>query len=276
MKISVTGAGGFVGRHVLDALVCEQVEIYAITRDAENLSTVDKSIKIIELDIYDCDANVFEKIGSPDILIHLAWSGLPNFKSLHHFETELPKQYCFLKRMVDAGLLNLFVSGTCFEYGMQSGALAANTITNPTNPYGFAKDVLRKQLEYLQQVKPFNLTWARLFYMYGEGQAINSLYPQLKQAVLRGDKEFNMSGGEQVRDYLPVETVAAKIVELSLSAKDKGCVNISSEQPISVRHLVEQWVDENDWNITLNFGCYPYPDYEPMTFWGINKVRENE
>ena len=94
---------------------------------------------------------------------------LSNYKSLYHFETELPRQYHFLESMIDAGLPSLLVIGTCFEYGMQSGALPAEMPTKPTNPYEYAKDALRQQLEFLRSIKPFNLTWGRLFYMYGEG-----------------------------------------------------------------------------------------------------------
>jgi len=209
-------------------------------------------------------------MGAPDTLIHLAWDGLPNYKSLHHFEAELPRQYKFIKHMVESGLSSLFVTGTCFEYGMQSGALSAEMKTEPANPYGYAKDALRKQLELLKNNIRFNLTWGRLFYMYGEGQAENSLYPNLKQAVLRGDKVFHMSGGQQLRDYLPIETVAERIVRMALEQRDIGVTNICSGKPISVGDLVQQWIRENGWDIQLNLGYYPYSDYEPMSFWGSN------
>ncbi|MDR3392574.1 MAG: NAD(P)-dependent oxidoreductase [Sulfuriferula sp.] len=268
MKIAVTGASGFVGRHVLVQLGRYDVEIVAITREAARLHDLAKSIRIVEMDIAHSTPNCFEKMGEPDILIHLAWDGLPNYKSLHHFETELPRQYFFLKGMIEAGLQSLLITGTCFEYGMQSGALSATMPTKPNNPYGYAKDALRQQLEYLKLVSPFNLIWARLFYIYGENQSGASLYPKLKEAVLRGDNIFNMSGGEQLRDYLPVENVASQIVKLALAQQDVGNINICSGEPISVRRLVEQWLYEKHWEIELNLGHYPYPDYEPMAFWG--------
>lgn len=267
MRVALTGASGFVGRHVLAALMQHDIEILAVTRDATALKDMNKSVEILEIDLY-ADYDFYQVMGAPDVLIHLAWDGLPNYKSLHHFETELPKQYMFIKRMVESGLNSLFASGTCFEYGMQSGELSADTITVPTNPYGFAKDALRKQLEFLKATRSFNFIWGRLFYMYGEGQAGNSLYSQLKQAVLREDKVFNMSGGEQLRDYLPITDVASLIVKLALSQQDLGCVNICSGRPISIRSLVEQWIQENGWKIKPNLGYYPYPDYEPMEFWG--------
>jgi dTDP-6-deoxy-L-talose 4-dehydrogenase (NAD+) len=204
----------------------------------------------------------------PDVLIHLAWSGLPNYKSLHHFEQELPAQYRFLKGLIESGLQTLVVAGTCFEYGMQSGSLSEDIAPRPNNPYGSAKDALRCDLEYLKAAHPFQLTWARFFYLYGEGQPESSLLPQLRQAAERGDRIFNMSGGEQLRDYLPVAEAARYLVSLALAKKDIGIVNVCAGAPVSVRKLVEGWIQENGWLITPNLGHYPYPDYEPMAFWG--------
>lgn len=271
MKIAVTGASGFIGRHVMSALQLQDVEVVAVTRDAARLGELSDAVSIVEMDIACPSSDNFEQMGRPDVLIHLAWDGLPNYKSLHHFEAELPRQYHFLKSMIEGGLSSLLVTGTCFEYGMQTGALSANMPTNPTNPYGYAKNALWKQLGFLKSVKPFNLTWARLFYMYGEGQPGTSLYPKLKEAVSRGDKIFNMSGGEQVRDYLPVEEVARQIARLARAQKDIGAINICSGNPVSVRRLVEQWLHENNWKIDLNLGYYPYPDYEPIAFWGVRE-----
>lgn len=272
MKVAVTGASGFIGRHVLAELNKHELDVVAVTRNAAHLTGLSESVRVVEMDISSLTPDCFEQMGRPDVLIHLAWDGLPNYKSLHHFETELPRQYSFINSMIEAGLPSLLVTGTCFEYGMQSGPLAAALPTQPNNPYGFAKDALRKQLEFLQSIKPFSMTWARLFYMYGEGQPGTSLFPKLKEAVSRGDNVFNMSGGEQLRDYLPVEEVAHQIVQLALAQNGAGTINICSEKPISVRRLIEQWLLENNWYIELNLGYYPYPDYEPMAFWGKGGV----
>jgi len=271
MKIAVTGATGFIGTHVLKELESHPVEIIAVTRDPKRLSESVNVHHAVSLDIANPGPDCYEKLGRPDVLIHLAWDGLPNYKSLHHFETELPLQFRFLQALIDSGLPSLFVAGTCFEYGMQSGPLSADMLPRPSNPYGFAKDALRQQLQFLKATKPFKLTWARLFYLYGEGQSSASLYPKLKEAVLRGDKVFNMSGGEQLRDYLPVEEVAKRIVNLSMDGTSNKVVNICSGKPISVRNLVEQWLAEHHWKIELNLGYYPYPDYEPMAFWGVEQ-----
>lgn len=268
MKICITGASGSIGRYVLAELMRQQVEVVVVTRDATQFSALVGPVRIVEMDISVADQNSFVLLGRPDILIHLAWDGLHNYMSLHHFETELPRQFSFLKAMIEAGLPSLLVTGTCLEYGMQSGPFSEELVTVPSTPYGFAKDALRQQLQYLQIVKQFHLIWARLFYMYGEGQSTNSLYSQLKDAVSKGAKVFNMSGGEQLRDYLPINEVARLITVLAKLQRDIGCVNICSGQPISVRKLVERWLLDNQWDIDLNLGYYPYPDYEPMAFWG--------
>lgn len=268
MKIAVTGATGFIGRHVINELASRDIEVIAVLRPGVSPVPNLPSTRMVQLDIQDAPANALEILGHPEGLIHLAWGGLPNYHSRHHFEKELPGQYLFLKTLVASGLKNLLVAGTCFEYGMQSGPLSESMEPRPNNPYGFAKDTLRRQLEFLKILHPFNLVWTRLFYLYGQGQSENSLLPQLMQAVARGDEEFNMSGGEQLRDFLPVSEVASAIVSLALKQADLGIINICSGQPISVRRLVENWIKENGWDIGLNLGYYPYPDYEPMAFWG--------
>jgi nucleoside-diphosphate-sugar epimerase len=268
MRIAVTGASGFIGRAVVDELSRRGIEVVACARSSLDAISAHSVMNVL-MDLHTPPSDAFEQLGCPDVLIHLAWGGLPNYRSLHHIEQELPAQYRFLSGLIDSGLRSLVVAGTCFEYGMQSGPLSEDLPTRPDNPYGFAKDVLRRELKFLQVTRSFALTWARLFYLYGEGQAETSLLPQLRKAVSRGEKIFNMSGGEQLRDYLAVEEAAAHLVALAIAGRDAGPVNVCSGRPISVRRLVEGWLRDKGWEIELNLGHYPYPDYEPMAFWGM-------
>jgi nucleoside-diphosphate-sugar epimerase len=269
MKVAVTGARGFVGRHVIGELARRDIEVIATERPGVvRERPAAANIRWVALDIAKPPENSFAALDRPDVLLHLAWDGLPNYRSLHHFETELPLQYGFLSNVVRKGLPALVTVGTCFEYGQQSGPLAANLETRPTNPYGFAKDALRKKLQYLKGAHPYKLTWARLFYMYGNDQPGTSLLPLLKAAVAAGDREFPMSGGEQLRDYLPVTEVARRLVDLAANPGDPGPINLCSGRPISVRRLVEGWIEQNGWKIEPKYGALPYPDYEPMAFWG--------
>ena len=168
MKVAVTGATGFVGKHVLRALSARaEVEVTASSRNPAPPGSLPIGVHHVALNMTMPSPDDYDRLGRPDVLIHLAWSGLPNYKSLHHFETELPSQYTFLRHLVDAGLPSLFVTGTCYEYGMQCGPQHESMVSAPCNPYAFAKTALRQQLEYLSSLKNVKLTWARLFYMFG-------------------------------------------------------------------------------------------------------------
>jgi nucleoside-diphosphate-sugar epimerase len=271
MNILVTGATGFIGQNLIPILLGGGHHITVLARKKEKASNFHwyKKVRFITYNILDI-SKPLPPIGEHDAIIHLAWTGLPNYKSLFHFETNLPANYRFLKDIIGRGVNHVLVSGTCFEYGMQSGCLSEEIQTQPSNPYALAKDTLRKFLESLEKEKSFNLQWARLFYMYGPGQSHLSLLSQLDEAIERKDKIFNMSGGEQLRDYLSVQEVARKLAVLAEHPKCNGIVNICSGKPISVRRLVEQQLSIKNKKIRLNLGYYPYSDYEPMAFWGNN------
>ncbi len=269
MKVAVSGATGFIGRHVVAALERAGAEPTLWVRPAASpIGSELSRHPVVALDILDPPEQAFDKLGRPDALIHLAWGGLPNYASPHHVEQELPAHERLLARLIEQGLANLVVAGTCFEYGMQSGALAETADAAPANAYAIAKDALRRRLQTLRRGRPFLLTWARLFYLHGDGQAASALLPQLQRALDAGATTFPMSGGEQLRDYLPVEEAADDLVRLALARRDNGVVNICSGRPISVRALVEGWLAAHGRSIALDLGRYPYPAHEPMAFWG--------
>ena len=272
MKVLVTGATGFIGNYVIGELLKYNFDVIASGTKSKKIVDYDwlKKASYTQADLNESRGDWFTFFGNPDMLIHLSWQGLPNYKEMFHVEKNLPNNYYFLKNMIESGCKKVVVIGTCFEYGMQSESLKEDIETKPDNPYAQAKDTLRKQMEELQKKVDFNLKWIRLFYMYGKGQSPNSILSQLEAALENGDKVFNMSGGEQLRDYLPVEKVAEYIVKISLQSKVSGVINCCSGKPISIRKLVEDYLKEKNKNIELNLGHYPYPDYEPMEFWGNN------
>tara|TARA_R110002126_G_scaffold265852_6_gene408991 strand:- start:881 stop:1696 length:816 start_codon:yes stop_codon:yes gene_type:complete len=266
-KIVVTGASGFIGRHVVPLLLTRDYDIMVMGRNSDSFKAFDwsKSVEFVQTDIHAAPNSDIDLAGYG--LMHLAWDGLPNYKDNFHFTQNLPHHFSFLQNLVQSGVEKMLVTGTCFEYGMANGPLSADQDTHPKNPYAFAKDCLRQQLEYLQNQYAFDLKWARLFYMYGEGQNLKSILPLLDQAIDRGDAIFNMSSGEQLRDYLPVEMVAEKLLALYENER-VGKFNICNGIPITIRKLVEDHIAKRKSNIKLNLGFYPYPDYEPMAFWG--------
>jgi len=282
MRILVTGATGFIGQHLIPQLLQNGHEIIATSRTKKSAVIMPwyKRVSFIQHDLQSQPNTFVDACEQIDAVIHLAWQGLPNYQSCFHFEDNLPTSYQFIKALVESGISKVLVTGTCFEYGMQNGCLSENMPTHPENPYGLAKDTLRKFLQALQKEIDFSLLWVRLFYMYGAGQNSNSLLAQLDQAIENKTPVFNMSGGEQLRDYLPVEKVASNIVTLIEHPKTDGIYNCCSGQAISVRRLAEERIKERNASIQLNLGYYPYPDYEAMAFWGSNhrirRIIENE
>ncbi|NYH07400.1 NAD-dependent epimerase/dehydratase family protein [Pseudomonas moraviensis] len=271
MKVLVTGATGFVGRHLVAALLARGCTVRAVARDAQKAADMPwiKDVEFVSADIHAADLDVDALTEGVDALAHLAWPGLPNYRALFHFEHNLMADYRFIKGAVEAGVKQVLVTGTCFEYGMQSGPLSESTEPQPSNPYGLAKHTLHLFLQNLAQEHPFTLQWARLFYLHGEGQNPNSLLAALDRAVDAGDVTFNMSAGEQLRDFLPIRTAANHLAAILHQRDFNGAINCASGRAISVRTLVEQHLRERGASIDLNLGHYPYPTHEPMAFWAV-------
>lgn len=271
MDVLITGASGFVGRHVTQALLERGHKVTALGRNSARHSAMPWHQKVpLEIcDIASMDADQFFADHHFEALVHLAWTGLPNFTGTFHLTENLPADLRFLSAAVKNGVGEIVAAGTCLEYGIQYGPLHVTMPTAPTTPYGLAKDTIRKALEMMQAERFFGLKWMRLFYMFGEGQNPRSVLAQLDQAIERGDETFRMSKGDQLRDYLPVTEIARRFGEVLGRSDIDGVINCCSGQPISILDLVQKRCAERGSSIRLERGHYPYPSYEPLAFWGI-------
>ncbi len=271
IKIAITGSTGFIGRHVIKYMKDEYREHDLIAVGRNGIKLKNFGCKYVEYDINSQQVDCFKLLGSPDILIHLAWDRLDDYNNLSHIEEILPNHIKFIKHMVNGGLKSITAVGTCYEYGNIEGSLSENMPTNPTTPYSIAKDTLRRFIQALSEQYDFTYHWGRIFFVYGNGQQERTLYGQLEKAIESDLKSFNMSGGEQIRDYMHVTELSKYISKLSLVENNNGIVNICSGKPISVRKLVEDWLKNKKKKIHLNLGHYPYSKHEPFAFWGSNK-----
>lgn len=274
-RILVTGATGFVGQYVVKQLLQKNCNVVLAVQNPEQAKVIfgeDKvAYKYFNLEEQDQIENYFEYFQKPDTLIHLAWEGLPNYKSDFHINENLPRHTSFLRNIIQNGLKDVVVTGTCLEYGMLEGELEEDVHVEPTVPYAIAKHRLHESLNELASQYKIDVKWLRLFYMWGEGQAAGSLIPQLQKTIQEKKKTFPMSGGEQIRDFLPIEKMAALIVEFALIENVSGCFNCCSGIPVTVKEFVESYIKNKGASIELELGVYPYPDYEPMKFWGSTK-----
>ena len=269
MRVAVTGASGFVGRHAVRALHSRGVEVIALSRTPP--ARVESGVVYAPLDLARIGSDAFARIGEPDVLLHLAWGGLPNYRSNAHLEHELPMQARFLEQALRGGLRRVVVTGTCLEYGLREGELDESMAVAPRVPYAEAKDVLHRRLRTLRDELGFGLGWLRLFYLYGEGQATTSLYRQLRSAIESGARRFAMSPGDQVRDFLAIERAAGMLADLAIDRSDAGVVNVCSGRPETVSDTVRGWLREWGADLELDLGALPYADYEPFAFWGSTR-----
>ncbi|UXN66755.1 NAD(P)-dependent oxidoreductase (plasmid) [Phyllobacterium sp. A18/5-2] len=139
MKYLVTGGTGYVGQHVVRALVEKGNDVVVASRNA---STPQAGISFLELDVLDPDQTTYETLGRPDVLIHLAWEDGFNHASKKHLEN-LPKHIEFLRNMLSGGLKHVVGVGTMHEVGYHVGPVFETTPTFPQHAYGIAKNHLR-------------------------------------------------------------------------------------------------------------------------------------
>ena len=174
MKILVTGASGYIGNHVIGELLRQGHAVIATSTGKQSAGQKAwfPQVAFVEYSLEQAGPeNLFTHFHEPDLLIHLAWQGLPNYKELFHISRNLFQQFNFIQNLIVHGLKDVTVTGTCFEYGMQSGALSEDMTALPQNPYAIAKDSLRKFLEVLKTKHAFNLKWlALVLYVWRGGK----------------------------------------------------------------------------------------------------------
>lgn len=276
-RVLVTGATGFIGSPVVDALLARGAKVTALCRNAARAEAWASArpsragLGIMIGDMAELPPGRLDELAAHDGILHLAWERLDAFKSPEHVDEILPRHLRFLAELVQRGARRLLAVGTCLEYGLAEGCLGEELPTRPVTAYGEAKDTLRRELEALCAGRGVVFQWCRLFYMYGPGQAEKSLLSQLDRAIKAGADVFDMSGGEQERDYLPVAEVAELLVRVAAQDAVTGVINCASGCPVTVRALVEEHLRRRGASLRLNLGHYPYPDYEPMRFWADTK-----
>jgi dTDP-6-deoxy-L-talose 4-dehydrogenase (NAD+) len=254
-RVAVTGASGFLGRHVVPELEERDCEVVTLGRSTANE---------IAFDLQD---GTWPQSGAQR-LVHLAWLGLPAYDDPVHLR-QVPQHLACLDAALRSGIRHVTIAGTCFEYGMQEGALAEAAAAQPetSNLYAQGKDLLRREAEALCHKAGATLRWGRIFYIYGERRR-RTLYTQLLDAIESGAEVFPLSPGDQVRDFLPVQEAAACLAEIALQDEVLGIINICRGRGITVREFVQSILGERRAALRLDLGYYPYSEFEPFAFWG--------
>ena len=188
---------------------------------------------------------------NPDALIHLAWDGLPNYENVKHFNN-LWWNLSFLHAAVNNRIRNITVTGTCLE-----------TVRFPPY-YAIAKLAVRARLfELLPTAK-----WARLWYLYGEGQREPCLLPSFKRAQQDNYETFSVVDG--ARDFIDVALVAYYLVLIAEQNSVNGIIDVCS----GVAEPVKSFLERQPGRKLKLVDNYPAQIYEPHSFHGDREKLE--
>ena len=269
MKVAVIGGSGFIGIHLIKKLSkLKNISIISTFKNKKLKNT--KKVKWVKYDLNSKKKrNMYNFLKKPDVVINLSWPDIPNYLTQNHFNT-YKKQKKMIKNLLNNGLKNLIVLGTCFEYGNINGKLSETLKTKPNTPYSRAKyQLLRSMLEFKKK-NSFNLTWLRLFYVYGHHPTRDTLYNIINK--LKTNKISSLSiSGNLVRDYLSIQDAVKIMIKFINLKKDAGIVNVCSGKPITLKKLTKKILNNKNLLSKIKFNKDKSNSYEPLKFWGDTK-----
>lgn len=264
MKVLVTGAGGYIGRHVVNELLGMGHEVIASDFKFDG---IDSRAKFCDEPIFSGNEDIYERLGKPDVCIHLAWrDGFKHNSSAHM--GDLSNHVVFLQNMMAGGLPMLSVMGSMHEIGYWEGAIDENTPCNPQSQYGIAKNALRQSLLLSAKEMDCKLHWLRAYYITGDDLHNNSIFAKITQAALDGKTEFPFTSGKNKYDFIDVDELAKMIAVASVQDKVNGIINVCTGKPQSLAERVESFIKENDFQIKLKYGAFPDRPYDSPGEWG--------
>ena len=270
-KILVTGAGGYIGRHVVKALLDAGQEVIASDL---RLDDVDDRAQKIVTNIFEPDDGLFTKLGSPDVCLHMAWRDGFKHNSDNHMG-DLSNHYRFIKTMLEGGLKQVAVMGTMHEVGYWEGAIDENTPCHPASMYGIAKNALREATLMLAKEHNAVAQWIRAYYIVGDDARGNSIFSKLLQAAQEGKTTFPFTTGKNKYDFINVDELARQIAAVVSQSEVDGIINCCTGQPITLAERVERYIKDNNLNITLDFGAFPDRTYDSPGVWGdATKIKQ--
>lgn len=239
MKTLITGSSGFIGKNLLQQNLGG--EIHTLSRMPFNSGIID--IKQHYGDLHDIEMLKKMAMLKFERVIHLAWQGLPTLtQDNNRLNFNLSRN--FLDCLLDSGVREVNITGSCLEYGALSQLVDENTPGENINDFGQTKLEL---LDYLKsQLVPFR--WFRIFYAYGPFQHKNSL---LMQAYLsaKGGNPLIPREARVSRDFIFVSDVARAISMLLQTSDAFGVFNIGSGASINIGTMLN--IVNNKMNVPL-------------------------
>lgn len=261
--VLLSGASGFVGRQIANALVDEyDVELHAVGRRTVEILP---SIRFHKADLLDEIAvDAVLRAVRAEVLVHAAW-----YVEHGEFWTApvnrrwLASGRLLAKSFYREGGRRVVALGSMAEYNWTSNQPMIETTTPlaPGTLYGRCKRDMFQALQRIASEWEGEFAWARLFNLYGEYEDPRRFVPYIIRSLLAGE-QARCTHGRQVRDYLNVREVGRAIAALALSPV-RGPVNIASGVAVTQAEVAEMLAKMCRASHLLALGAVPAPADEP-------------
>lgn len=215
MKVLLTGATGFIGKHTMEALLAAGHEVVALHRN--DRSAPAPGVHWVRSGLEDPDWGLIEELlgGEGFALVHLAAHGVDPKRGGWQdcFRFNVSHSLDFWLEAINRGAERIVTCGTCFEYGSAAGKhdlIPTSAAPEPLNAYAASKAAATMALHGVSSSLGIASLSLRPCVVYGEGEADYRLWPSLRRAARTG-QDFPMTAGTQMRDFVPVEKVAREL-----------------------------------------------------------------
>ena len=272
MQFFLTGGTGFIGSHFIQKAYCSGHAVRALCRAGGGTKIPIDTQPTWQTGALD-DLNPHFLYGC-DAVVHLASHGVSPRKAEWQalYRWNVAATIHLLQQAKAAGVKRIVLAGTCAEYGRaadQYNAIPPTAPLLPTSGYAASKAAAFMAATAFAIEHNMELAYLRIFSAYGEGQYAANFWPALRRAAIAGS-DFQMTKGEQVRDYVAVETVACALVKAAertdLVAGNPWVRNLGSGQPTTMKTFAEKWWAHWGAPGKLDVGALPYRSNEVMRF----------
>ena len=269
-SVLVTGAGGYIGRHVVTELLERGLRVKALDL---RMDGVDRRAERISIDLFSGDPDIYEAMGRPDVVLHMAWRDGFKHNSPAHLD-DLAKHYHLIDNLYAGGLKRLAVMGTMHEVGYWEGAIDENSRCAPASLYGIAKNALREATRLSAAAHDAVFQWIRAYYIVGDDKFGNSIFSKLLAAAEEGRSTFPFTTGKNKYDFISVDELATQIAAIVDQDAVTGIINACTGRPMTLAERVEGYIAENGLDIALDYGAFPDRPYDSPGVWGdATKIR---
>jgi UDP-glucose 4-epimerase len=246
----VLGGKGFIGSHLVNALVLKGCEVRSFDRfDSEAMQEEmirSKSLQLINGD-FQLARDVAPALEDCDICYHLISTTTPlssNLDPLFDIESNIKGTVQLLKLAIQAGVKKVvFVSSGGTIYGIpQETPMLENHPTNPTCSYGITKLAIEKYLDLYENLYGLQYSILRVANPYGEGQRAvkgQGAIAAFLSKALRNEQIEVWGDGSVVRDYLHVDDVVSALLMAAEYSGRERVFNIGSGAGQSLNSILD-------------------------------------